>query len=256
MIRFASLGSGSQGNCLLVDAGDTKVLIDCGFSSRATVARLARLGVEADHVDALLVTHEHRDHLAGVSTFARRHQLPVFLTHGTYAEAVRSGATFPEVRLIETDQAFALGKLEVQAFPVPHDAREPIQYVLGDGQHRLGVLTDCGSLTAHVVDVLRHCDALLLECNHDRALLAASRYPAQLKQRIGGRFGHLANDDAALLLQQIETSSLQHVVAAHLSDENNRPHLAAGALAASLGCHEHWIGIADQQQGFDWREIR
>jgi hypothetical protein len=151
--------------------------------------------------------------------------------------------------------AFAIGGLEVQPFPVPHDAREPVQYAFSDGEHRLGVLTDSGSITPHIVEVLGACDGLVLECNHDQALLAASRYPARLKQRIGGRFGHLENDQAAPLLRQVDTRRLQHLVAAHLSQENNRPQLAARALASALGCSEDWIGVADQEGGFGWRQL-
>ena len=149
----------------------------------------------------------------------------------------------------------AIGNLEIQPYPVPHDAREPVQYRFADGQHRLGVLTDTGIITAHIIDTLNSCDALVLECNHDRELLTRSRYPQTLKQRIGGRYGHLANEQAAELLHQIDTSRLQHLVAAHLSQENNRPELAAKALASAVGCSAEWIGVADQDSGLDWRQI-
>ncbi|SBT04180.1 Beta-lactamase domain protein [Candidatus Accumulibacter aalborgensis] len=255
-MRFASLGSGSQGNALIVDAGETKVLVDCGFSTRMATARLARLGASPADLAAIVVTHEHGDHVAGVFALARRHQLTVYLTHGTHAAAARGKTVLPDCRLIDGHSPFAIGSLEVLPFPVPHDAREPVQYAFSDGQHCLGVLTDSGSITAHIVHVLRACDALVLECNHDRALLAASRYPAALKQRIGGRFGHLENEQAATLLRQVDTRRLQHLVAAHLSQENNRPELAARALASALGCADDWIGIADQEGGFDWRQLR
>jgi phosphoribosyl 1,2-cyclic phosphodiesterase len=161
----------------------------------------------------------------------------------------------PECRLIDGHTAFAIDGLEVLPFPVPHDAREPVQYRFDDGRHRLGVLTDSGSITPYIVEVLGACDALVLECNHDRALLAASRYPALLKQRVGGRFGHLENSQAASLVRQIDGARLQHLVAAHLSQENNRPQLAVSALAAALGCNDDWIGVADQEGGFAWRQL-
>lgn len=254
-MRFASLGSGSQGNALIVEAGETKVMVDCGFSARMATARLARLAAAPDDLDAILVTHEHGDHVGGVFAFARRHRLTVYLTHGTHAAASRGVSALPECRLIDGHSPFSIGDLEVMPFPVPHDAREPVQYVFGDGLHRLGVLTDTGSITPHIIHVLGACDALLLECNHDCDMLAASRYPAVLKQRIGGRFGHLENSQAAALLRQVETGRLQHLVAAHLSQENNRPELAVGALAAALGCSEDWIGVADQETGFAWRQL-
>ena len=256
MMRFASLGSGSQGNALIVDAGDTKLLLDCGFSARATVERLGRLSVAAEDIDGVLVTHEHSDHIAGVFKFASRFAIPVYLTHGTRLAVAPGKSPQPECRVIDSHSPFAVGSVEVHPFPVPHDAREPVQYCFSNGAQRLGVLTDSGAITPHIVTLLRACDALVLECNHDRQLLATSGYPAMLKRRIAGDFGHLENDQAAALLAQIDTRQLQHVVAAHLSEQNNRPDLAAGALAAALGCAAQWIGVADQQQGFGWRELR
>ena len=255
-MRFASLGSGSQGNSLIVDDGETRLLLDCGFSARATVERLARLSVAAEDIDGVLVTHEHSDHIAGVLRFASRFAIPVYLTHGTRLAIPRGKSSLPECRLIDSHSSFAVGSLEIQPFPVPHDAREPVQYCFSNGAQRLGVLTDSGAITPHIANLLRACDALVLECNHDQQLLAASDYPPMLKRRIAGNFGHLENEQAASLLAQIEIRQLQHVVAAHLSEQNNRPELAASALAAVLGCSPEWIGVADQQSGFGWRELR
>lgn len=254
-MRFASLGSGSRGNALVVESGGTRVLLDCGFGIREAVRRLERLGLAAESLSAILVTHEHSDHIGGVFKFARRYSIPVWLTHGTLAAAPQRDTQLPEVELIDGHVAHALGDLEILPYPVPHDAREPVQYVFSDGARRLGVLTDCGSLTAHVVAMLDGCDALVLECNHDEALLAASDYPPVLKRRISGRLGHLSNEAAASLLHQVDASRLQHLVAAHLSEQNNRPALAVGALASVLGCAEGWIGVATQETGFDWRQI-
>ena len=254
-MRFASLGSGSQGNCLIVDAGDTRLLLDCGFSTRATIEKLARLGISPEEIDGVLVTHEHSDHMAGVFRFACRFGIPVHLTHGTYTAAARGKTPLPECHLIDSHATFAIGSLEIHPFPVPHDAREPVQYAFSNGEYRLGVLTDSGSITQHIVDVLRYCDALVLECNHDQDMLAASVYPIQLKRRIAGNFGHLHNGQASSLLRQIETLQLQHIVAAHLSEQNNRPHLVVNALATALNCAEDWIGVADQESGFGWRQL-
>ena len=158
--------------------------------------------------------------------------------------------------MIDTHQPFSVGDVEVLPFPVPHDAREPAQFVFSDGRFRLGVLTDTGSSTAHIVSMLSAVDALVLECNHDRLMLERGPYPPSLKSRVGGRFGHLENGAAAELLRSLDSRRLQHLIAAHLSQKNNTPELARAALAGALGCEEAWIGVATQETGFSWRELR
>jgi phosphoribosyl 1,2-cyclic phosphodiesterase len=251
-MRFASLGSGSRGNATLVEQGETLLLIDCGFSLRETERRLLRLGRDPAQVSAVLVTHEHGDHISGVALFARRYGVPVWLSAGTHA-ACSNGIAGSQI--FNSHAAFAIGELEVTPYPVPHDAREPTQFVFGNGEHRLGVLTDAGSLTPHIERQLSACDALLLECNHDRAMLANGVYPPMLKVRVGGDYGHLSNDQAGTLLRRIDCSRLQHIVAAHLSDKNNTPQLAVAALATALDCSHDWIGVAHQDDGLDWREL-
>lgn len=251
-MRFASLGSGSRGNALVVEAGRTRVLLDCGFGPRNLAARLGRLGLEATELDAILVTHEHSDHVGGVGACARRYDIEVFMTHGTRSAAALESVA---VTAIDSHEAFAIGDLEVRPYPVPHDAREPVQFVFSDGCSVLGVLTDAGCVTPHMVAMLSACDALVLECNHDAGMLATGAYPPSLKQRIAGRFGHLDNASAAGLLSHVERHRLQHVVAAHLSQENNTPELARSALAAVLGCEPGWIGVADQAAGLGWRSL-
>lgn len=251
-MRFASLGSGSRGNATLVEQDDTLLLIDCGFSLRETERRLLRLGRDPAQVRAILVTHEHGDHINGVALFARRHQVPVWFTSGTRAAC---GAEISGVRVFNGHAPFAIGALEITPFPVPHDAREPAQFVFSNGAHRLGLLTDTGSLTPHIEQQLTACDALLLECNHDCAMLANGSYPPMLKARVGGSYGHLSNDQAAQLLQRIDCSRLQHIVAAHLSEKNNRPQLAMEALSTALDCSAEWIGVAQQDHGLDWRSL-
>ncbi len=253
-MRFASLGSGSRGNALLVESGRTRLLIDAGFGPREMSHRLARLGLAAEDVDAVLVTHEHSDHIGGVFSCARRFGWAVLLTHGTLS-AGRNANGGASVTIIDSQEAFSVGDIGVHPFPVPHDAREPVQFVLADGARRLGVLTDAGHVTAHMVAMLDACDALVLECNHDARMLARGSYPQALKRRIGGLWGHLDNAAAATLLSQIGCSGLRHVVAAHLSEENNSPELARAALSAVLGCEQDWIGIATQDGGFDWRDL-
>lgn len=253
-MRFALLGSGSEGNGLLVQAGDTCLLMDCGFSVSETVARLARLGVAAEQLTGIVVTHEHTDHARGVAALAKRFSLPVWMTHGTrrLQQAALAEAVVTE---INPHAPFHVGAIEVRPFLVPHDAAEPVQYVFGDGRASLGVLTDSGHITPHIEMMLARCDALVLECNHDEAMLRNGRYPPSLKQRVAGPYGHLSNTQAAMLLHRLGRCDWQHVVAAHLSQQNNLPELAVQTLSEALGCAESWVGVADQQAGLDWREV-
>lgn len=252
-VRFASLGSGSRGNATLVESGSTCVLLDCGFSIRETERRLARLGRVPGDIDAVVVTHEHSDHVSGVAALSRRFDLPVWASLGTATRGGLRGLT--GLRTFTVDERLSIGDLEVVPYPVPHDAREPCQFTFGDGANRLGVLTDTGSITAHIVEQLAGCSGLMLECNHDERLLQTSGYPQSLKNRIAGRFGHLSNGQSAQLLEVLDTGSLQHLVAVHLSEQNNRPELARRSLSQALGCGPEWIGVADQCDGIEWRSI-
>jgi phosphoribosyl 1,2-cyclic phosphodiesterase len=252
-MRFASLGSGSRGNALLVESGATRILVDCGFGPRELAARLARLGVAPQDIDAVVVTHEHSDHVSGVASCAARFEFAIHSSYGTFMAAGLAGRV--DVSMFDGHGAFAVKDMEIQPFPVPHDAREPTQFVISDGRFRLGVLTDAGSVTPHMIAMLDGCDALVLECNHDTDMLQNGDYPKSLKQRIAGRLGHLDNEAAADLLARIDRRRLQHLVAAHLSEQNNRPQLAQAALARSLGCKPSDVPVADQQNGFDWRRI-
>ena len=254
-MKFASLGSGSEGNALLVATGRTRVLMDCGFGLNETIARLARLDVEPGQLSCIVVTHEHGDHIGGVARLARKFGLPVWLSHGTLRSQSPSFARGIVINEIDIHRPFSIGDIEITPYPVPHDAAEPVQFVFGDGMRRLGVLTDTGCVTAHIEQTLNGCHALVLECNHDSDMLKNGDYPYSLKQRVGGRFGHLSNREAAHLLSRLDVSRLQHLVAAHLSSRNNLPQLAVQALSSVLGCEEDWVGVATQDEGFGWREI-
>lgn len=254
-MRFASLGSGSSGNALLVEVDHTRVLLDCGFGTIELKTRLARLGLAPGDLDAVVVTHEHDDHAGGVPRLARKFGVPVYLTWGTMCAMGPAGSALPEVTIIDSHAPFEIGDIELRPFPVPHDAREPAQFVFSDGAACLGVLTDVGSTTPHLAKMLSGLEALMIECNHDRAMLEDGPYPPRLKQRIGGRLGHLDNDTASGLVRGIDCSRLSHLVAAHLSQQNNTPDLARSALAGALGCAAEWITVATQDEGFGWREI-
>jgi phosphoribosyl 1,2-cyclic phosphodiesterase len=255
MLRFASLGSGSDGNALLVEATEglfaTRVLIDNGFGPRQLEARLARLGLSIDDLDAVFVTHEHADHVGGVRALLQRRRIALLCSAGTRSAG---GLVDEEVdwRRMRDGQGCAVGALHITPFAVPHDAAEPLQLVLTDGARRLGVVTDIGVPTAAVAAALAGVHALLLECNHDRELLWGGGYPQFLKARIGGDLGHLSNAQAAQLLAMLDRRGLREVVAAHLSRQNNRPELACGALARVLGCAPADVRVARQGQGCDW----
>jgi len=253
MIRFSYLGSGSKGNSALVCSGDTCVMVDCGFSVTAAEIRLARLGRAASGIDAILVTHEHSDHIAGVARMARRHDIPVWMTPGTYAAA--RDRDIDNLTLFNCHEPFEIGDLRVEPMPVPHDAREPCQFVFSDGSRRLGILTDTGHVTRHIAECLSGCDGLVVECNHDLGMLMRGPYPMKVKQRVAGDLGHLNNGQSAALIGAIDTDRLQHLVAVHISETNNTRQLALQALGMALGAGQYEIAAACQDGGLDWRQI-
>ncbi|MBI1891801.1 MAG: MBL fold metallo-hydrolase [Burkholderiales bacterium] len=258
-MKFASLGSGSEGNALLISAASgitrTTVMLDCGFGLRECERRLSRLGMVPTDISGIVVTHEHQDHVGGVFKFARRHRIPVWLSYGTY-QAVRHDCNEVALHFCRDGDQLVIGDLHLTPYTVPHDAREPIQYCANDGNFKLGVLTDAGQATAHMVQALSGCDAMMLECNHDRGMLANSNYPPSLKVRIGGAYGHLSNETSAEILNSVDRRRLKRVVGAHLSRQNNTPELARAALDSALGGSATEVMIACQDEGFDWIELR
>jgi phosphoribosyl 1,2-cyclic phosphodiesterase len=249
--RFASLGSGSRGNATLVEAGDTRVLVDCGYPAREFSARCERLGFDPGSLNAILVTHEHGDHMRGVGAVARRFGVPVWMSHGTW-HAADYGAIAELNRFASHAGGFTLGELNIEPVPVPHDAREPTQFVFGYRGSRFGLLTDLGSITPKVVAAFARVDALLLECNHDPDMLASGPYPPSLQARVGGRYGHLNNGQAADLLRRIDHGRLRHLVAGHLSEKNNSPELAREALLAVSDRLCDCLSLLGQDESSDW----
>ncbi len=229
-------------------------MLDCGFGLRECERRLARLSVLPGELSGIVVTHEHSDHVGGVFKFARRHRVPVWISHGTW-EAVRHDTNQVDIRYCRDGDRLAIGDLELRPYTVPHDAREPVQYVIGDGARSLGVLTDAGQPTPHMVQMLGGCDALVLECNHDEQMLRDSSYPASLKWRIGGPFGHLSNRAIGEILAALDQSRLKRVVGAHLSKQNNTPELARQALVQALNDRGTEVMIACQEEGFGWLDV-
>lgn len=255
MFRFASLGSGSKGNATLVQAGDELLLIDCGFTLKETEKRLARLGIKASQLTGILVTHEHTDHLKGVGLLARYYDIAVYATFGTAFAANSGRLSLDGVILYELrpDIVQSIGDVTVLPVPVPHDAREPCQYIVKYNNRQFGVLTDTGHTPPHLVDAYQACDALLLECNHDLDMLQQGSYPPMLKRRVAGDLGHLNNQQAAKFLAQLDTERLQHLVLSHLSEKNNRPELALDAIKAVY--HHKEVQVASQEEGHDWLVI-
>lgn len=253
-LRFASLGSGSKGNCTVVDDGETCLLIDLGFTLKECIRRLDRLDLSPADIDGVLVTHEHADHIHGVAAFARKFGTPIYLSHGTYQP--KKMGQIPSLNRINCHAAFDIGTFLVEPIAVPHDAREPCQYVLRSNDRSIGVLTDLGHITPHVSESYSACDALLLECNHDLVMLENGPYPYPLKQRVAGDYGHLNNEQAAALLAEVDLNRLQTLVISHISEKNNHPDLAVAAVTPHLSGWPGALIVANQHEGLAWVNIK
>ena len=257
MIRFASLGSGSKGNATLIETGvqesDTRILLDCGFSVIEVEKRLARLCRSADNITAIVITHEHSDHITGAGRLSRRYNIPVWLTVGTWNKC--KDKDFYATHFIDSHKDFEIHDMNMHPFPVPHDAREPCQFVFSDGASRLGVVTDLGCFTPHVLRHLDQLGGLLLECNYDEHMLLNGSYPQTLKARVASNKGHLDNKQASQLLRKLKLDRLKHIVGMHVSEKNNTSEHAINALCEGLNCEENEVSLASQAGGFDWREL-
>lgn len=253
-MRFATLGSGSAGNATIVAAGGHALLVDCGLSTRQVERRLETLEWDPSSVAAIVLTHEHDDHVGGAATFSAKYGIPVYLTPGTRrgagdrlnrASTLVEFAPESEIRIREFTLAPAI---------VPHDACEPCQFVVSSGEYRLGILTDVGSITPHLLRHFEGLDALVLEFNHDRELLANGPYPAGLRARIAGPYGHLSNNQADDLLARLDTRRLRHIVAAHLSEKTNTPALVEALLEERVPAHVS-RAIAMQHAPTPWYDL-
>jgi phosphoribosyl 1,2-cyclic phosphodiesterase len=257
VLRFKSLGSGSTGNATLVESAGLlpfRLLVDCGLGIRQLQMRLAEAGLQLQDIDAVFITHEHSDHIGCALALSLRHRIPVWMSQGTYA-AIGSPDFGDLLRIARDGTAIDMGGLEVMPFTVPHDAREPLQLTCTDGATRLGILTDLGHATAHVLKHLQGCHALLLECNHDTDMLAQSAYPDFLKRRVGGQYGHLSNAAAVGIVRAITHQRLKHVVGAHLSAQNNTARMVQTLLATTLDCTPDDVVVARPDTGTCWLQV-
>ncbi|MBD3653651.1 MBL fold metallo-hydrolase [Kangiella sp.] len=252
-LRVASLGSGSKGNATVVSNGEVTVMVDCGFTVKEVLKRLPRIDLQPEQIDGILVTHEHQDHISGVGALSRKFSIPVWATRGSLLSG--KCGNLPHCNIIEGFNPFSIGSLNITPLSVPHDAREPCQFLFTQDQVRLAILTDLGCFTPKIVEQLTPCHGILLECNHDEEMLWNGPYPDRLKQRVAGRMGHMSNRQAIELLQQMEREALQLVIATHLSEQNNCPKLVSELLAEALNWPLEKVKIAQQDKGFDWHEV-
>ena len=253
-MRFASLGSGSKGNSTIVESDTACVMVDCGFGLRNACTRLERVGKSPEDLTAIIVTHEHSDHWKGIGALSAKYNIPVYLSAGSLkAKQIQSGEAL--FNCIDSHRDFYVGDICIKPVPVPHDAREPIQYILSNGKVQLGILTDLGHFTPHVVSSYSKCDALLLECNYDDDMLLDGPYPRFLKERVSGMFGHLSNRQAADLLLALDLSRLKTLVIGHISAKNNDVSLIKAAIEPLCG-EDIVLSFADQESGSPWMEIK
>ncbi len=234
LLRVVPLGSGSAGNATLVEVAGMRLLVDAGLSARTLARRLSRVGVAPRQVDVVLLTHEHQDHARGAERFSTLYEVPLACSRATLAALDCSHTHFAGWQALEVGQPLELGAARVDAFPVPHDAVRPVGFVVEGGGVRCGIVTDIGHPTTLVARRLSGCDVLMVEANHDDRMLREGPYPWQLKQRVGGRYGHLSNAEAATLLGRAVAPRCREVVLAHLSEKNNTPALALGAVEREL----------------------
>ena len=253
-MRFTSLGSGSKGNSTVVESDTACVMVDCGFGLRNACTRLERIGKSPEDLTAIIVTHEHSDHWKGIGALSAKYNIPVYLSAGSLkAKEIQSGEAL--FNCIDSHKDFYVGDVCIKPVPVPHDAREPIQYILSNGKVQLGILTDLGHFTPHVVSSYSKCDALLLECNYDDDMLLDGPYPRFLKDRVSGMFGHLSNRQAADLLLALDLSRLKTLVIGHISAKNNDVSLIKAAIEPLCG-EDIVLSFADQESGSPWMEIK
>lgn len=261
MLSLTVLGSGSSGNCAVVRTERTRLLVDAGLSARRIVQRLEMVGLRVEDLDGVLLTHEHQDHTCGLEVLCRKYQVPLLatpLTQETLAQSAFTKAK-PKWKLMQTGAAFEFQDVRIECFPVPHDAVDPVGFVIQDEESRLGVLSDVGFITNLIRDRLRGAHSLFIEANYDTHLLDAdTKRPWSIKQRISGRHGHLSNDQTADLVRELAHEDLHHIVLGHLSDDCNDPDMVRKRISAVLheaGVREAKVHCAARHEPLPWLEV-
>lgn len=254
-MNFTVLGSGSKGNAVLVEWHDTAILIDAGFSGKQIAERMAKVGKDINSVNAIFVTHEHNDHIAGVGILARRLEIPVFANEGTFQGGEKKLGKLPKRKEFETGDLLCFQDLQIRSFPISHDTNDPVGYLISNGRDQLGYLTDTGTVTHLMAARLQRCAALILEFNHDPHMLRTGPYPPILQQRVRSSQGHLANEDAAVFLRELQSSILKTVVLAHLSEKNNLPELALRQAREALGASSCRLLVASQSHPLPMQQV-
>lgn len=241
MKGFCPLASGSKGNCTYLGTSQTKILIDAGLSAKAIKARLESINVDISEIDAILITHEHSDHIQGLKVLAYKMGIPVFANAETAKGIVEHFHDCPKFKIFSTGETFEFGDFEIHPFSIQHDTLDPVAFTIRTGDLKLGFCTDLGFATTLVQNQLRHCDYMVLEANHQPSMVHASARPMIYKQRVLSRSGHLSNEACGKLLASVAHPQLKHVHLAHLSSECNSPEVALSVVREIL--QEHGIQL-------------
>ncbi|MDB4138200.1 MBL fold metallo-hydrolase [Methylophilaceae bacterium] len=256
-MRFCSLGSGSSGNSFVVQNEITTLLVDCGFGLNETVTRLSRYGVSPDKINAILLTHEHEDHIKGAFSFSNKYKVPIYLSYGTFKMCKKRINDNYDINfnIIESTQSFMINDIEVTPIPVPHDAREPFQFMFKSNLKSIAIITDLGFITNHIIKTIKEIKALVIEFNHDKTMLVDSDYPQSLKNRVAGLYGHLDNMESIKLLKSINYEGINWIAAAHLSEKNNDDTLVRRLISEATLKDSESIKVIDQMNGIDWLSV-
>lgn len=248
MIGFCPLASGSKGNAIYFGTKETRVLIDAGISAKALVERLKEINVDLKTIEAILITHEHTDHIAGLAVLAERMKIPVLANAETAKGIVEAIGVRPRLKIFATDEPFCFGDLEIHPFSVPHDTMDPVAFTIRTNGVKVGLCADLGTVTSLIRKQLEKCDYLYLEANHQPSMVHASSRPQVYKTRVLGKQGHLSNQECAALLRAIYHPGLKHIHLAHLSSECNAPEVALEIVREALAGKEVELSIAWQDR--------